>query len=97
MFGLIGGFLGGLLGGVLKGGLGSLVEGVFGKDNPFSQFFNAKKTNRRCFKQRYKLAFKHYRRQKINYYQKLIRFNYGFVCKNLAVNLWLNKNCNIEK
>jgi hypothetical protein len=43
MFGLIVGFLGGLLDGILKGGLGSLVEGVFGKDNPFSQFLMLKK------------------------------------------------------
>jgi hypothetical protein len=44
--GLLGGLLGGaggggLLGGILKGGLGSLVEGVLGKDNPFSKLFGA--------------------------------------------------------
>jgi hypothetical protein len=36
-----GGLLGGLLGGVMKGGLGSIFEGILGKDNPFSKLFSA--------------------------------------------------------
>jgi hypothetical protein len=55
MFGLIGGaisgllggggggIIGGLLGGLTKGsgGIGGLLEGILGKDNPFSKLFSA--------------------------------------------------------